>query len=195
MKKNTREKILEAAFVLMLQNGYNGVSTRDITAHIGITPSLPYRYFSTKRDLLLESLKLFFCDKFFNDADNPPENSTLKEVIDLICHRQGAILKQLEKSLNRPIDPLRYNMLYLESLDSDERFRAYAFIQMKKLLTVCRNAAKTGEIENVDPSFAARVLLDIWGRSVNYFGPKGSSSKLKNIISDIRNFYESIKKR
>ena len=62
--KDTKERIMEAAFALMIKNGVDAVSTGDITKALGLSRSLPYRYFSTKRELVYETFKLYFCDRF-----------------------------------------------------------------------------------------------------------------------------------
>ena len=83
--RDTKERIMEAAFALMIKNGVDAVSTGDITKALGLSRSLPYRYFSTKRELVYETFKLYFCDRFFPDP-GAPAPSTLYDAVRLVAN-------------------------------------------------------------------------------------------------------------
>lgn len=52
--QRTRQKIFDVAFELFAQRGFQGVSIRDIAAHVGITHVAVLHYFSSKDELLTE---------------------------------------------------------------------------------------------------------------------------------------------
>lgn len=106
---------MEAAFALMIKNGVDAVSTGDITKALGLSRSLPYRYFSTKRELVYETFKLYFCDRFFPDP-GAPAPSTLYEAVRLVADRLSEIMSSLGKSVGGRIDVFDYNALYIEAL-------------------------------------------------------------------------------
>lgn len=54
---NTREKILSESLKLFSQNGYEGVSMRDIAGKLGITAGALYRHYAGKRDIFESILR------------------------------------------------------------------------------------------------------------------------------------------
>ena len=53
MKKNTKEKILEAALDLFREQGFDGASMRDIAQRAGVATGLAYYYFESKEAIVL----------------------------------------------------------------------------------------------------------------------------------------------
>ena len=60
MKKgDTRDKIVQAAFKLFHEVGYNGTSIQDITEAVGVPKGSSYNYFKSKEQLAAEILSLY----------------------------------------------------------------------------------------------------------------------------------------
>ena len=55
--RNTREKIVDHAFQLMLQRGVNGFSYRDISKPLGVKNAAIHYHFPSKMDLVLEMIR------------------------------------------------------------------------------------------------------------------------------------------
>ncbi len=55
--ENTREKILLESLILFSQNGYEGVSMREIAGRLGITQGALYRHYAGKRDIFEHILR------------------------------------------------------------------------------------------------------------------------------------------
>lgn len=190
--RDTKERIMEAAFALMIKNGVDAVSTGDITKALGLSRSLPYRYFSTKRELVYETFKLYFCDRFFPDP-GAPAPSTLYEAVRLVADRLSEIMNSLGKSVGGRIDVFDYNALYLEALKREPRFKRYVASQSSKFSECVDRAIASGEIRQLPADFVKRILLDIFGRSSDVFPKKSPKRNLENIISDMRDFYRLVK--
>ena len=190
--KDTKERIMEAAFALMIKNGVDAVSTGDITKALGLSRSLPYRYFSTKRELVYETFKLYFCDRFFPDP-GAPAPSTLYGAVWLVADRLSEIMNSLGKSVGGRIDVFDYNALYLEALKREPRFKRYASLQSAKFSGCVDRAIASGEIKPLSSDFVKRILLDIFGRGSDILSKKSPKRTLENIISDMRDFYELVK--
>lgn len=190
--RDTKERIMEAAFALMIKNGVDAVSTGDITKALGLSRSLPYRYFSTKRELVYETFKLYFCDRFFPDpgAHAP---STLYEAVRLVADRLSEIMSSLGKSVGGRIDVFDYNALYIEALKREPRFKRYVASQSSKFSECVDRAIASGEIRPLPADFVKRVLLDVFGRSSDILSKKSPKRNLENIISDMREFYRLVK--
>lgn len=189
--KNTREKILEAAFALMLKNGVNGVSTGDIAKALGVARSLPYRYFATKRELVLESFKLFFCDRFFSSEQL---NGTMCSIIEICEKTFRDIIENTGKIIGEKIDVFAYNTLYIEALNHEPEFRRYTVMRSKLYKKCIADAVKNGELKDVDAEFVMRSFLDIFGRACDIVTERSSKRNLENIIGDMWRFYSLIKK-
>jgi len=55
----TKEKIIEVSIELFSNNGYNGVSIRDITKLVGIRESSLYKHFKSKEEILDNIFEIF----------------------------------------------------------------------------------------------------------------------------------------
>ncbi len=80
-----REQILEAAVTLFAEQGFDGTSTRQIAAAVGVTEGLIFHYFPTKADLVsavLESRHGFIIKlrEILADANRRPVGEVLPEV-------------------------------------------------------------------------------------------------------------------
>lgn len=190
--RDTKERIMEAAFALMIKNGVDAVSTGDITKALGLSRSLPYRYFSTKRELVYETFKLYFCDRFFPDP-GAPAPSTLYEAVRLVADRLSEIMSSLGKSVGGRIDVFDYNALYIEALKREPRFKRYVASQSSKFSECVDRAIASGEIRPLPADFVKRVLWDVFGRSSDILSKKSPKRNLENIISDMREFYRLVK--
>ena len=190
--RDTKERIMEAAFALMIKNGVDAVSTGDITKALGLSRSLPYRYFSTKRELVYETFKLYFCDRFIPDP-GAPAPSTLYEAVRLVADRLSEIMSSLGKSVGGRIDVFDYNALYIEALKREPRFKRYVASQSSKFSECVDRAIASGEIRPLPADFVKRVLLDVFGRSSDILSKKSPKRNLENIISDMREFYRLVK--
>ena len=190
--RDTKERIMEAAFALMIKNGVDAVSTGDITKALGLSRSLPYRYFSTKRELVYETFKLYFCDRFFPDP-GAPAPSTLYEAVRLVADRLSEIMSSLGKSVGGRIDVFDYNALYIEALKREPRFKRYVASQSSKFSECVDRAIASGEIRPLPADFVKRILLDVFGRSSDILSQKSPKRNLENIISDMREFYRLVK--
>lgn len=60
----TRDKIIEQCFHLLLIKGYDGVSISDIQSSLGISRGLLYHYFGSKEALFIEATKCHFTKAF-----------------------------------------------------------------------------------------------------------------------------------
>lgn len=190
--KDTKEKILETAFALLVKNGYNGVSIGDITKTLDITRSLPYRYFPSKRDLLFEACKLYYYERFFPEGFDAGKAS-LKELIDVISKNMERIISGLSRPLGRELSVFDYNVMYVDALRNEPRFRRYMRSKMLNLRTIAENAVKNSEIKKgISVEFIERVFIDIWSRCANVQDNASNRVNLARILDDIKTFYKLV---
>ena len=65
----TKEKIIEAGFNLMCNDGYYNTNTSKIAKKAGVSTGIVYQYFKDKRDILLAGLDKFADDVFYPMID------------------------------------------------------------------------------------------------------------------------------
>ena len=190
--KDTKEKILETAFALLVKNGYNGVSIGDITKALDITRSLPYRYFPSKRDLLFEACKLYYYERFFPENFDP-KKASLKELLEVILKNMERIILGLPRSLGRELSVFDYNVMYFDALRNEPRFKRYMRSKMLDLRTIVENAVKNSEIRReISVEFVERVFTDIWSRCAHVQDNASNRVNLARIIDDIKTFYKLV---
>ncbi|MDX8415366.1 TetR/AcrR family transcriptional regulator [Intestinicryptomonas porci] len=185
--KITREKILEAAFFLMVETGYDDISIGDIQKFLGISRGLLYFYFKNKEDLVFHACRHFFFDGYLTDIDL--ENITLKDFLIHVVKVEDELLRCGEHT----IDILRYNIVYSRAILRDERFKKYSIEEFTKAMMVIRNAKLRGEIKDLSEKFVGATLLSILGRTTYITKTPNGDYVKKRIVEDIWNFYNLIK--
>lgn len=188
MKKNTREKILETTFLLLLENGVDKVSISHIQQKLGISRGLLYCYFKGKSELVFKACQSYFFDRYLDDLDF--DTITLR---DFISHVRDVIFA-LTKIGGHEIDIIRYNTLCSNLLLHNPDFRNCALAKFSSARKVIHNAVISGEIKDLPESFVGATILAILGRT-SYITETPSKSYVRSrILEDLENFYELIKK-
>lgn len=77
MPKNTRERIVSAAYQALVELGYEATSVKDIAGRAGVAPGLVHYYFTSKEDLVLAAVR-FGCDEFEKASGLEPEQEALR---------------------------------------------------------------------------------------------------------------------
>jgi len=70
--ESTRRRIYEAAVALIGERGYEGATLREVAKRVGVSPALLYRYFPSKRAVVL-ALYDDLSEAFERDAASMPE--------------------------------------------------------------------------------------------------------------------------
>ncbi|KHD36650.1 TetR family transcriptional regulator [Clostridium acetobutylicum] len=137
-KRNTKQKIFEAAAKLFAKEGYNGVSMRQIAREVGIRESSIYNHYKNKEEIL-SSLFDYFVKTLTKCR---PTEEEIEKMLDYMSVED--VFKQLiigvGKSLNGTLNAIA-RIVYMEQFRNEK--------------------AKTIMLENLieEPSeFAARVL-------------------------------------
>ncbi len=97
--RNTKSKIVSAAWKLFYENGYDNTSVEEIVFESGTSRGSFYHYFESK-DALLSSLSFLFDDKYEELQENLPEMSAYETLLYL----NKELFLMIENSI--PIDLL-----------------------------------------------------------------------------------------
>ena len=68
----TKDKIIEAGFELICNDGYYNTNTAKIAKKAGVSTGIVYQYFKDKRDIFLVGLERY-ADHIFYPILNPPQ--------------------------------------------------------------------------------------------------------------------------
>lgn len=77
-KENTREAILDAAIKIFAEKSYNGTTTSEIAKEAGVAEGTIFRYFRTKKDILVKGV----IDKFTKFVGEQLISKQLTEILD-----------------------------------------------------------------------------------------------------------------
>ncbi len=84
--KDTRAAIIESAFRLFIQHGYEGTSMADLVAATGLSKGAVYHHFKDKEALHDAAIEHFFLRFFGTEgAATPAEKETLDAVLTDLC--------------------------------------------------------------------------------------------------------------
>ena len=187
--QTTRDKILKATYLLMLEKGYDKILVSDIQQHLGISRGLMYRYFKSKRELVFQACREYFYNRYFADGLDFSQ-MTLRQFLDL----SALAIKKMTHPDGREIEMLKYNTLYSSVLQSDPEFIGVAQAEFDKARLVIHNAMVRGEIKKLPENFVGATILAILGRTSYISKTPSNEYVCRRIIEDVNRFYDLIKK-
>jgi AcrR family transcriptional regulator len=148
----TRQRILDAALALFVEQGIAETTTRDIAGAAGIAEGTIYRHFASKddiaRDLFLETF-IPFCDRLEAVFKNP------EPVMDR--------LSKMTAQFYAAYDAHPTLWIYVMTYQSGPRSKvpqgtATPFVLMHRMLT---KGIQSGELCDIDPDLHTQILLGI----------------------------------
>lgn len=150
-----REQILDAAMTLFDDGGIDAVSFRQVAAALGCSYSAPYRYFSSKDELLtaLRARAFRWIEQVMLDA-----TSTQRSARDQLTALAQAFIRAALAH------PNRYALMFFELPNTDLAQRSLELITAKRdSLDVCTRVVQDGIARgelalNVDPLTASHVF-------------------------------------
>src|ERR1700722_11630804 len=124
--QNTRDRILDVALDLFIEQGFDGTSLRQIAERLGVTKAALYYYFESKDDILLAlhmRIHEFGQQAFLSMGDGPVTLEQWGELVDEIA---GQMLSQRKIFLMH-----ERNQAALEKLHNEEHDAEHEDIQNK----------------------------------------------------------------
>lgn len=146
-KRNTRQKIFEAAAGLFANKGYSGVSMREIASKAGIKESSIYNHFHSKEDIL-DSLLNYFSE---NMANYRPSIEEVNKLLDFMTPEE--VFKQIIISFGRNLNGI---LDHVARLVFTEQFRNE---KAKELMLEKMIAEPSRYIEDILKIMAGKKLI------------------------------------
>lgn len=171
MVSNKQSDIMQAAIRLFQQKGYHATSMQDIADAVGLQKGSLYHYISGKEDLLVvimhDALSQYITRLAEIKALELPVRQRLEMAVRShltgIAENLGMLTIFLRESY--ALNPDQQQTINVES-DRYNRMFEELFAE----------GIASGEVRNLDPKFATRVVLGSCNWSYRWFRPEGSQS-------------------
>ena len=183
--KNTRDQILEAALALFSEKGFSGTTTREIAQQAGCAEGTIFRYFPTKKDILISLVR-------------PHALEELQRVMGNLSH-QGEVA-DLRLILENRVNTIRKNKKLIKVIVTEAQFheelREYLLKNIGNHVLGTLSAYMTkrmeeGKFRDADPQVLSRILAGMMISFVltenfypmDEFGDKKKQDYLDEIIN------------
>lgn len=188
--KETRQTILQKAFIIFLEKGYHGTSISDIQNKLDIGRATLYHHFTNKEELFLAVVDELFMSMGNDIQMKDTSEMTIKELID---HLKKKLYDEVAWLKNKQIGLVDFFMLSAEALRLKPDYHEISAIINEKAVSIwsqaITNSIKKGEVkETIDITQTAKLFI-----YVNHgIGVLSNRRDLEQSITDTQNGYESI---
>jgi Transcriptional regulator len=149
---DTREKIVDEAFKLFLQNSYKEVAIQDIVDKVGLTKGAFYYFFKSKEQLFREIFNHFFLTIVKIDYSKYSHHSLYQFYHDVYNHYVDTRLISKDE-VRDFVSNLNYYTFIFEALrlfpDLQHEVTESQLSELKSWQDAVRNAIDSGEIKSV----------------------------------------------
>lgn len=191
---NTRNEIIEKAFLLFLQKGFKAVKMRDIEDAVGITKGTFYYHFSSKDEVLKEGVYCYYAMLDSRRAQEFEGIQTVRQYVDLTIKKLTDIHDYSVKSFSSEIPEILCLTLMVQVLSLYPEFKKVLLtskmFRISKLEQLILDAKKRGELkDSLDTSVLARNLLNIGVGVINYLL---MHQDIEYALTSVRSQYEQL---
>jgi AcrR family transcriptional regulator len=160
---DTREEILQAAFEVLQEQGYSGLSIKLIANKVGLQKASVYHHYSDKDDLLLSFVDYILDtieSELIQASDYDPK-AQLEEILDSVLLGETAPTSIVE--ISPPSDDLLRVFIQIRAQathNPEYRDRIIAIDERHEehLATIIQRGIDAGEFRDVDPNQIATTL-------------------------------------
>jgi TetR/AcrR family transcriptional repressor of nem operon len=199
--KDSKEHILETAFILFMQKGFKAVTIEDIVEKTGMSKGAFYHYFTSKKDLFSEVVNDYILKIMNIDYDKISHKSlkdfytNLKKIIDSKSTMMHSI--NLAKETG---EAFNYYWLIFDAMRILPEFKKTFFEiyknELKSWIKIVRIAKKSGEIktELSDEKVAKLFVYANDGAGLNLILTNNADNLGKKIMAIHDCIYDLLKK-
>lgn len=199
-RKNTKEKILEAAIELFSERGVSAVSVRDITKAVGIKESALYNHYKSK-DALLDDILEKFMNEFGKRTFSEDKIETQLDELGPELFLNNCIIGLREK-LTPTVEKM-WKIVYMEQF-RDPRARDFVINEIINRPAVFYEKAfrlmlEKGMIKPLDPKLLSdehsyALLTMSYEHMLLRTDGKDTLPVIKKMFAHCKFFYENIRK-
>jgi AcrR family transcriptional regulator len=188
--KETRQTILQKAFIIFLEKGYYGTSISDIQNELDIGRATLYHHFANKEELFFAIIDELFISMGNDIQKEETSDMTVKE---LINHLKKKLYDEVTWLKNKQIGLVDFFMLSSEALRLNPDYHKISEEMHEKALKIwsqsIMNSIDKGEVrDNIDITETAKLFMYVrHGIAV-----LSNRRNLEQSITETQNGYESI---
>jgi AcrR family transcriptional regulator len=156
-EKGTKERIFDAAIDLFAENGYDGVSIRDIARAVDITEGAVYRHYASKEEIL-EAIFAYVEGKIYP----PVPEASLDVLVDSLSVRE--ILENIPKFMMANPQLSRVTRIMLIETYHNEKMRDYVRGELfersvDETMILFKKLMEKGKIKPCDPRALSTLFI------------------------------------
>jgi AcrR family transcriptional regulator len=181
-KSSKRDKILDSAIGLFLQDGYRGTTMKSIADTVNLTEPALYYYFENK-STILQNIR----DRIYSD---------FKELIEKVLTLELDDTQKLRAIISAHSKFVAKNSYILEILFRDRSMLPEYELQMllqeenalaSEIEKVYKNGIKDGSFLNIDPKIATYILLGACNWIMFWYNPHGKldAEEMSAIVTEL----------
>ena len=191
---NTRQQIIEVAFLLFLKKGFKAVRLSDIERAARITRGTFYYHFTNKVEVLKEGVHAYYALLITQRTEEFERISTLREYVDLTIKKLTEIDNYSARTFSSEIPEILCLSLIVEVIALFPELKkvvlAAKMLRLSKLEQLILNAKRAGELrDDIDTSILAKNLLNISVGVINYLI---MHQDISYALSAVRSQYEQL---
>lgn len=191
---NTRQQIIETAFLLFLKKGFKAVRLNDIEWAAGITRGTFYYHFTNKEEVVKEGLHAYYALLNTQRTEEFDRISTLREYVDLTIRKLTEIDNYSARTFSSEIPEILCLSLIVEVIALFPELKKVVMtskmLRLSKLEQLILNAKRNGELrKDIDTSILAKNLLNISVGVINYLI---MHQDVSYALSAVRSQYEQL---
>ena len=188
--KETRQTILQKAFIIFLEKGYYGTSITDIQNELDIGRATLYHHFANKEELFYAIIDELFMSMGNDVQKEDTSEMTIKELID---HFKKKLYDEATWLRNNQIGLVDFFILSAEALRLKPEYHEFSEKLHEKAVNTwsqaIRNSIKKGEVkETIDITQTAKLFIYV----KHGIGVLSNRKNLEQSITETQNGYESI---
>lgn len=165
---DTRDFIVERAFCLFLQRGYEGISIRDIQEAVGLSKGAIYHYFRSKEDIFGEAMDRYLLPAIqtLPEALDPESATPLRDAMDASLEWRDAYIARLRQITEQKGDDFRFFRLLFQVgeyyRDFHDKLVAGLASERERWRRALTLAVERGEIQgNTDLELTLTLLMAV----------------------------------
>ena len=190
MMKETRQTILQKAFLIFLEKGYYGTSISDIQKGLDIGRATLYHHFANKEELFFAIIDEIFMPM---GSDVQTEDTSEMTISELIIHLKKKLFDEVNWLKKQQIGLVDFFMLSAEALRLKPDYHEISEKMHAKAVTIwsqaIMNSIKNGEVkETIDITQTAKLFIYV----KHGIGLLSNRRNLEESITEMQNGYESI---
>lgn len=165
---DTRDFIVERAFCLFLQRGYEGISIRDIQEAVGLSKGAIYHYFRSKEDIFGEAMDRYLLPAIqtLPEALDPESATPLRDAMDASLEWRDAYIARLRQITEQKGDDFRFFRLLFQVgeyyRDFHDKLVAGLATERERWRRALTLAVDRGEVQgNTDQELTLTLLMAV----------------------------------